>query len=407
MEKIEYYGVYGGTYIPEVLKSSIDELKENFYRYAEDKKFNEEYKNLLKTFVGRPTPLYYAENLTKKIGGAKIFFKLEGLANTGAHKINNSLGQALLAKKIGKKRIIAETGAGQHGVATAAVCAKLNLECEIFMGEVDIKRQRPNVFIMEQFGAKIHSVTNGTKTLKDAVNEALRYWTKRSFDTHYLIGSALGPAPYPQMVKFFQSIIGKEVKEQLRSENINKPDYMIACVGGGSNAIGFFSEYINDESVKLIGVEAGGKGIESNEHASKISGNGTVGIVQGYKSKFLQNNDGQILSTHSISAGLDYAGIGPELVYLNEIKRINFVNEKDDEVIKTFNFVTKNEGIVPALESTHAISYALKLASNLNKNKNIIVNISGIGNKDIFITAKLLDKTNWINFLKREVEENG
>lgn len=403
MEKEGYYGEFGGAYIPEILRPNFVQLKEEFSRLKEDKSFISEYHDLLRNFVGRPTPLMYAKNVSELLGGAKIFLKLEGLANTGAHKINNALGQALLAKKIGKKKIIAETGAGQHGVATACACAKLNLECEVYMGELDVKRQHPNVFWMEQFGAKVIPVKNGTKILKDAVNAALREWTKNPEETYYLLGSAVGAAPYPEMVKFFQSVIGKETKEQFESEYGKKPDVLIACVGGGSNSIGFFSHYLNEKEVRLIGVEAGGEGTESGKHAVRISGNGKLGIIQGYKSFFLQDTDGQILPTHSISAGLDYAGIGPELAYHASTGRIEFTSATDKEVIEAFKIFAKKEGIIAALESSHALAHAIKIAQKMNPDENIVVNVSGRGEKDLFIVARAVDKENWIEFLKKEV----
>ncbi len=404
MEKTKgYYGEYGGAYIPEILRPVFEEIKTGFHKLVEDAEFVKEYEYHLKNFVGRPTPLMYAQNASKKIGGADIYLKLEGLANTGAHKINNALGQALLAKRLGKKRVIAETGAGQHGVATASICAKLGLECEIFMGAVDVKRQHPNVFWMEQFGAKIHPVENGTKTLKDAVNEAFREWTRSPEDTYYLIGSALGAAPYPEMVKYFQSVIGREVGWQLTQYGIDKPDMMIACVGGGSNSIGFFSEFLDDESVRLVGVEAGGLGIDTPHHASRINGGGKVGIIQGYKSYFLQNDDGQIMPTHSISAGLDYAGIGPELAYNSDIGRIEFSNATDEKTIEAFRFFAKSEGIIAALESSHALAESMEKALYLGKGHNIVVNVSGRGEKDLFITAREIDGEEWMRFLKNEV----
>jgi len=399
-----YYGEFGGAYIPEILRPVFEEINTGFKKYKNDESFISEFESYLKHFVGRPTPLMYASNASREIGGADIYLKLEGLANTGAHKINNALGQALLAKKLGKKRVIAETGAGQHGVATASICAKLGLECEIFMGAVDVKRQHPNVFWMELFGAKVHPVENGTKTLKDAVNEAFREWTKSPDDTYYLIGSALGAAPYPEMVKYFQSVISREVVKQISDFEMEKPDMMIACVGGGSNSMGFFSEFLTDEEVRLVGVEAGGLGIETGHHASRMCGNGTLGIIQGYKSYFLQDKDGQILPTHSISAGLDYAGIGPELAYNHQKGRIEFSYSTDEETIKAFRFFARHEGIIAALESSHALAEAIKRAESLGKGRKIIVNVSGRGEKDLFITAKAIDGNNWIDFLKNEVE---
>ncbi len=400
-----FFGEYGGRYIAEILRPNLIELENGFKKYIKDKDFIREFNDTLKNFVGRPTPLLFAENATRYLGGANIYLKLEGLANTGAHKINNAVGQALLAKKLGKKRIIAETGAGQHGVATASACARLGLECEVFMGEVDIARQRPNVFWMELFGAKVTPVKTGTRTLKDAVNAALREWAERHEDTHYLLGSALGPYPFPDMVREFQSVIGREVKEQFFEATKKTPDYLIACVGGGSNAIGFFNEFLDDD-VKLIGAEAGGRGKAPGDNAARIAGPGSVGIVQGYKSKFLQDDEGQLIETHSISAGLDYAGIGPQLAYLADQKRIEFVAVLDEDVLKAFKFFAKTEGIIPALESSHALFVAMDLAPKLPKDKNIVVNVSGRGDKDIFITADGLGDKNWFDFLKDEVKRN-
>ncbi len=398
-----FFGQYGGRYVAEILRPVLIELEEAFKKYITDTSFLNEFNTILQNFVGRPTPLFLAENASREINGANIYLKLEGLANTGAHKINNAIGQALLAKKMGKKRIIAETGAGQHGLATACACAKLGLECEIFMGEIDVARQRPNVFWMELFGAKVTPVKSGTKTLKDAVNAALREWTERKNDTHYLLGSALGPAPFPDMVREFQSVIGKETKKQFLELTGKLPDFLIACVGGGSNSIGFFNEFLDDHNVRLIGVEAGGIGEGIGENAARIAGKGSIGIVQGYKSRFLQNDEGQLLPTHSISAGLDYAGIGPQLAYLADIGRIEFRIAKDNEVLDAFKFFAKNEGIIAALESSHALSEAIKVAKEIGKDKNIIVNVSGRGDKDIFITAKALGDSKWVDFLKEEI----
>ncbi|HOV13073.1 MAG TPA: tryptophan synthase subunit beta [Spirochaetota bacterium] len=401
-----FFGEYGGRYIAEILRPNLIELENGFKKYIKDEQFLKEFNDTLKSFVGRPTPLLFAENASISLGGANIYLKLEGLANTGAHKINNAIGQALLAKKLGKKRIIAETGAGQHGVATASACARLGLQCEIFMGEVDIARQRPNVFWMELFGAKVTAVKTGTRTLKDAVNAALREWAERHEDTHYLLGSALGPYPFPDMVREFQSVIGKETKAQFYELTKKLPDYLIACVGGGSNAIGFFNEFLDDKDVKLIGAEAGGRGDKPGDNAARIAGLGTTGIVQGYKSKFLQNEDGQLLETHSISAGLDYAGIGPQLAYLSDQKRIEFIAILDSEVLEAFKFFAKTEGIIAAMESSHGLAAAIKLAPTLSKTDNIIVNVSGRGDKDIFITASALGDEKWFEFLKDEVSKN-
>lgn len=405
-----FFGEYGGQYIAEILRPALKELEAAYNKYSKDKDFIDEYKKVLKNFVGRPTPLLFAENISKKIGGADIYLKLEGLANTGAHKINNAIGQALLAKRMGKTKVIAETGAGQHGVATASACARLGLECEIFMGEVDAARQRPNVFWMEMFGAKVTPVVSGTKTLKDAVNEALREWSKRKDDTFYILGSALGPYPYPDMVRDFQSIIGREVREQMKDYFNQLPDAMIACVGGGSNAMGFFTEFLNDEKVKLIGVEAGGTGDNPGEHAARITcRGGSTGIVQGYKSLFLQDENGQLLPTHSISAGLDYAGIGPQLADLHSKGRIVFTKAMDNEVLEAVKLFAEYEGIIPALESSHALAAAVKTAEEFGRGAKIIVNVSGRGDKDIFIVAKALGGEKWPAFLREELKriENG
>lgn len=398
-----FFGEYGGRYVAEILRPAIEELDAAFRAAMKDQTFKDEFAYYLKNYIGRPTPLLYAENATRELGGAKIYLKLEGLANTGAHKINNALGQALLARRMGKKRIIAETGAGQHGLATAASCARLGMECEIFMGEVDMRRQKPNVFGMELFGAKVTSVTSGTKTLKDAVNETMREWARRKDDTHYIIGSALGPAPYPDMVREFQRVIGDEVRAQIKEYGEKQPDVLIACAGGGSNAIGFFTAFMKD-AARMIAIEAGGRGPQPGDHAARVSGSGGgTGIVQGYKSLFLQDDNGQLLPTHSISAGLDYAGLGPELAHLAKTGRIEFASALDDEVLAAVKFFARTEGIIPALESSHALAHAMKLAPTLSKDTVIAVNVSGRGDKDIFITARALDGDAWIAFLKEEV----
>lgn len=401
-----FFGEYGGRYVAEVLRGPLDELEEAYLEAIKDETFLAEFKKIQDEYIGRPTPFLYAENTTKVLGGAQVYIKLEGLANTGAHKINNAIGQALLAKRMGKKRIIAETGAGQHGVATAAVCAKFGLDCTVYMGEVDIRRQRPNVFWMELYGAKVVPVSSGTKTLKDAVNEALRDWAASFQDTHYLLGSALGPSPFPDMVREFQSVIGNEVKAEIAKRELDV-EAMVACVGGGSNAIGFFEPFINEKNPRLIGAEAGGVGTGVGEHASRMVTGGEKGIVQGYKSRFLIDNDGQVLPTHSVSAGLDYAGIGPQLAHLGESGRIEFVSVTDDEVLETVRFFAKHEGIIFALESAHAGAAAIKLAKTLPKEKAVIINMSGRGDKDIFISARRLDKDNWLKFLQDEVKREG
>ncbi len=399
-----FFGDFGGSYVAEVLRPALMELEKCFEVCSQDEAFWQEYRQLLRDYVGRPTPLLFAETTSRQLGGAQIYIKLEGLANTGAHKINNALGQALLARHMGKKRIIAETGAGQHGLATAAVCAKLGLDCTIYMGEVDIARQRPNVYYMELFGAKVVPVKSGSRTLKDAVNEALRDWSGSFESTHYLLGSALGPAPFPDIVREFQSVIGQEIKEQTASRDIS-PDVLVACVGGGSNAIGMFAPYIQDKNVRLVGVEAGGRGAGIGQNAARMQGDGSKGIVQGYKSMFLLDEDGQVQHTHSISAGLDYPGIGPQLAQLGESKRIEFMSATDNEALAALQFIAKNEGVIFALESAHAAAGALKLAGQLPPDQVMIINMSGRGDKDLFITAKHLDQERWQAFLQSEVDE--
>lgn len=399
-----HFGKYGGRYVPEMLIPALEELEKAYENAKKDPKFKKEFRNLLENYAGRPTPLTFAKNLTEKLGGAKIYLKNEGLNHTGAHKITHCIGQAILAKRMGKKRLIAETGAGQHGLATATVAAKFGFSCTIYMGEVDVARQRPNVFLMEQLGAKVIPVAYGNKTLKDAVNAALKDWIENVTDTHYLLGSVVGPHPYPTMTADFQSIVGKEVKRQIKKETGTLPDYIIACVGGGSNAMGVFGAFIKEKSVKLIGVEAGGKGKKTGEHASRFYG-GSVGVVEGYKSYFLQDSDGQIQKTHSISAGLDYAGIGPQLAYLKDIGRVKFESVNDKEVLQAFSLLAKTEGIIPALESSHAVAHAVRLAPTLGKNKIIVVNISGRGDKDLFIIAKALGDKGFMDFLKSYIHE--
>jgi len=403
-----YFGEFGGRYVADMLQAPLEKLEQAFTEAREDTQFQGQLAKLQKDFIGRPTPLLYAENTSREIGGAQIFIKLEGLANTGAHKINNALGQALLAKRMGKKRIIAETGAGQHGVATAAVCAKFGLDCTVYMGAVDIKRQRPNVYLMELFGAKVVAVDSGSRTLKDAVNEALRDWASSAADTHYLLGSALGPAPYPQMVHYFQSVIGKETGKQLAARGLDPArdvSALVACVGGGSNAIGFFSPFIEAPAPALVGVEAGGRGPATGEHAARMNGRAELGIIQGYKSYFLMDGDGQLEKTHSISAGLDYPGIGPQLAHLGDTGRISFTSATDAEALEALKLFARNEGVIFALESAHGGAEALKLAAGLPKNKAVVVNMSGRGDKDIFISAKALQPESWREFLRSEVAE--
>ncbi|MBU3102102.1 MULTISPECIES: tryptophan synthase subunit beta [Clostridium] len=383
------FGEYGGQYAPETVMNAIIILEEEYEKAKVDPDFIAKYKYYLKNYAGRETPLYYAEHLTKKLGGAKIYLKREDLNHTGAHKINNALGQILLAIRMGKKRIIAETGAGQHGVATATVAAMFGLECEVFMGEEDIQRQSLNVFKMKMLGAKVTSVTTGTGTLKDAVNEAMKNWVSNVEDTFYVIGSTMGLHPYPTMVRDFQRVIGDEARRQILDSEDRLPDYIIACVGGGSNAMGIFYPFIEDKAVKLIGVEAAGKGLNTDQHAATIT-KGTVGIIHGMKTYVLQDEDGQIMPVYSISAGLDYPGIGPEHAHLHDIHRAQYFSATDDEAVNAFMELTKIEGIIPAIESSHAVAYAMKLAPTLPKDKIIIINLSGRGDKDINTIAQIM-----------------
>lgn len=381
------FGIHGGQYIPETLMNAVIELEEAYEHYKKDPEFIKELDTLLHEYVGRPSRLYYAAHMTEDLGGAKIYLKREDLNHTGSHKLNNALGQALLAKKMGKTRLIAETGAGQHGVATATVAALLGMECEVFMGKVDTDRQALNVYRMELLGAKVHAVTSGTQTLKDAVNETLREWTKRIEDTHYIIGSVMGPHPFPMMVRDFQSVIGREIKQQLMEKEGRLPDAVLACVGGGSNAMGAFYEFIPDESVRLIGCEAAGRGIHTAETAATIA-TGTMGVFHGMKSYFCQDEYGQIAPVYSISAGLDYPGIGPEHAHLYDTKRAEYVPITDDEAVEAFEYLSRIEGIIPAIESSHALAYARKLAPQMDKDKIIVVNISGRGDKDVAAIAR-------------------
>ena len=381
------FGNHGGQYIPETLMSAVLELEKAYEFYKNDAAFQKELYELLKNYAGRPSRLYYAQKMTEDLGGAKIYLKREDLNHTGAHKINNVLGQVLMAKKMGKKRVIAETGAGQHGVATATAAALMDMECEVFMGEEDIQRQALNVFRMELLGAKVHSVTSGTKTLKDAVNETMREWTGRIEDTHYVLGSVMGPHPFPTIVRDFQKIIGQEIKTQMREFEGRLPDAVIACVGGGSNAIGAFYEFIEDASVSLIGCEAAGLGLDNPKNAATIA-NGTLGIFHGMKSYFCQDEYGQIAPVYSISAGLDYPGIGPEHAHLRDIKRAEYVPVTDDEAVESFEYLSRTEGIIPAIESAHAVAYAKKLAPTMGRDKIIVINLSGRGDKDVAAIAR-------------------
>ena len=399
-----FFDDFGGKYVAEVLRRPLDELEKAFNEAMKDENFLKELKTIQKDYIGRETPLLFAKTATEILGGAQIYIKLEGLANTGAHKINNAIGQCLLAKRMGKKRIIAETGAGQHGVATAAACAKLGLDCTVYMGEVDVRRQQPNVAAMEMYGAKVHPVTSGSRTLKDAVNEAMRDWAANPDSTHYVLGSALGPSPFPDMVREFQSVIGKEVKRQAAEKNLDV-EALIACVGGGSNSIGFFAPFIDEKSPRLIGVEAGGIGDGIGENAVRMSGKAARdGIMHGYKSRFLLDEDRQALQTRSISAGLDYCGIGPQLASLGKSGRIEFTSALDSEALNAVKFFAKNEGVLFAMESAHAGAQAIKMAPTLPKNKAIIINMSGRGDKDIFITCPVFRPEQWKEFLVSELE---
>ena len=381
------FGEYGGQYIPETLMNAINELEEAYNHYKNEPEFVSELEALFKNYTGRPSLLYYAEKMTKDLGGAKIYLKREDLNHTGSHKINNVLGQVLLAKKMGKKRVIAETGAGQHGVATATAAALMGMECEIYMGKLDTERQALNCYRMELLGAKVHPVTSGTMTLKDAVNEAMREWTRRIDDTHYVLGSVMGPHPFPTIVRDFQSVISKEIKEQILEKEGRLPDAVIACVGGGSNAIGSFYNFIEDKDVKLIGCEAAGLGVDNPKNAATMA-NGSKGIFHGMKSLFCQDEYGQIAPVYSISAGLDYPGVGPEHAMLKDMGRAQYVAITDDEAVEGFEYLSRVEGIIPAIESSHAIAYAMKYAKTLDKDKIIVVNVSGRGDKDVAAIAR-------------------
>ncbi len=384
-----YFGDFGGRFVPETLIPALDELVAAYKEIKSDPVFWAEFDRLSRDYSGRPTPLYLAERLSLKTGGARILLKREDLAHTGAHKINNALGQGLLARRLGKKRIIAETGAGQHGVAVAAVCAMLNLQCAIYMGEEDMHRQSLNVLRMRFMGAEVREVTSGSRTLKDAINEAIRDWVTNVRDTHYLLGSVVGPYPYPMMVRDFQSVIGKETKEQILSKLGRLPAYIVACVGGGSNAMGIFYPFLADKEVKLVGVEAGGRGLNTGKHAAPLLA-GRVGVLHGAKSYILQDEQGQIRETHSISAGLDYPGVGPEHSYLKDSGRASYVAVSDEEALEGFQLLCRSEGIVPALESAHAVFYATRLAGSLTKEQVIVVSLSGRGDKDMDIVVKAL-----------------
>jgi tryptophan synthase beta chain len=386
-----YWGEFGGRFVPETLMSPLEELTSAFFGIRDDADFQAEFLSLLQDFSGRPTPLFYAKRLSETLGGAKIYLKREDLGHTGSHKINNALGQVLLARRMGKKRIIAETGAGQHGVATATVCALFGLECVVYMGTEDMRRQELNVFRMRLLGAEVRGVDSGSRTLKDAINEALRDWVTNVDSTYYLLGSALGPHPYPLMVRDFQSVIGRESREQILEKEGRLPDVLVACVGGGSNSIGLFHPFLNDKDVRMIGVEAGGKGSALGEHAARFMDGGKVGVLQGTKSYLLQDDRGNISLTHSISAGLDYASIGPEHAYLHDLGRVEYVSASDEEALEAFQKLSEITGIIPALETSHGISHAMKIAPSMSPNEIMIVNVSGRGDKDVNTVQEMLD----------------
>ena len=399
-----YYNGFGGAFIPEILAATFDELTAAFEKAKNDPGFWRAYEEIMSTYSCRPTPLTFADNLTRHFGGARIYIKREDLNHTGAHKANNVMGQGLLVKKMGKTRVIAETGAGQHGVATATMAAKFGFQCTIYMGATDVERQRPNVFWMEKLGAEVVPVEDGTRILKDAINEAFRDWVKNMDNTHYVLGTACGPHPFPEMVSYFQSIIGKEAREQILKAENKLPDRIYACVGGGSNALGIFSGFMNDP-VELVGVEAGGRGISSGQHASRLSSNdGSVGVAQGYKTYFLQDEDGQMKETHSVAAGLDYVGVSPILAGLKKSGRVRFEAATDREVLDALALTIKKEGVIPALESSHAFAQAFKEAPNLSSASTIIINQSGRGDKDIFTVADAFSDPGWKAFIKRKAE---
>ena len=385
-----YFGEFGGKFVPETLMYALEELEEKYKKLKNDENFKKELEYYLREYAGRPTPLYYAEKLTKYVGGAKIYLKREDLLHTGAHKINNTIGQCLLTKRMGKKRVIAETGAGQHGVATATASALFGLECVVYMGEEDAERQALNVFRMKLLGAEVRIVKSGSRTLKDAINEALRDWVTNVETTHYVIGSVVGPHPFPMIVRDFQSVIGEETKKQILEKEGRLPDAIVACVGGGSNAMGIFYPFIEDESVQLIGVEAGGYGLETGQHAASICG-GSVGVLHGMKSYFLQDEEGQIQTTHSISAGLDYPGVGPEHSFLYQIKRAKYTTATDEEALEGFKLLSRTEGIIPALESAHAVIKAIEIAKEIGKGGIVVINLSGRGDKDMAHVMKHIE----------------
>jgi tryptophan synthase beta chain len=400
-----YFQGFGGAYVPEILHATFEELNLAFQAARSDPSFWAEYEELMSTYSCRPTPLTFAENLTRHFGGARIYIKREDLNHTGAHKANNVMGQGILVKRMGKRRVIAETGAGQHGVATATMAAKFGLACTIYMGEIDVERQRPNVFWMERLGATVVPVKEGSRTLKDAINEAFRDWVSNTDDTHYVLGTACGPHPFPEMVTYFQSIIGKEAREQVLSRVGQLPKRVYACVGGGSNAMGIFSGFLDDSSVELVGVEAGGKGLDTHEHAARLSSrDASVGVAQGYKTYFLQNEDGQMNETHSVAAGLDYVGVSPILAHLHETRRARFEAATDAEVVAALKLTIRNEGLIPALESSHAFAQAFKEVSSLSPDDVVLINQSGRGDKDIFTIADAFHDPKWEAFIQKKAE---
>jgi tryptophan synthase beta chain len=399
-----YYSEFGGAFLPEILTATFDELEAAFEAAKADPNFWQEYSELMSTYSCRPTPLTFAENLTESFGGAKIYIKREDLNHTGAHKANNVMGQGLLVKRMGKKRVIAETGAGQHGVATATMAAKFGFDCTIYMGEIDVERQRPNVFWMERLGAEVVPVKEGTRILKDAINEAFRDWVSNMDTTHYVLGTACGPHPFPEMVTYFQSIIGKEAREQILEREGKLPLRIYACVGGGSNALGIFSGFM-DDPVELVGVEAGGKGLETQAHAARLAlKDARIGVAQGYKTYFLQDTDGQMKETHSVAAGLDYVGVSPILAHLKETKRVRFEAATDAEVVEALSLTIRKEGVIPALESAHAFAHAFKEVQQLPQSEAVIINQSGRGDKDIFTVADAFEDPNWRDFIIKKAE---
>ena len=406
MAKMGYYGRFGGAFIPEILSATLEQLQAAFEEARKDPHFWSTYQSLMSTYSCRPTPLTYAENLSRHLGGPQIYLKREDLNHTGAHKLNNVIGQGLIVDRMGKSRVIAETGAGQHGVATATMAAKFGYSCTIYMGEVDVARQRPNVFWMEQLGARVVPVKDGARILKDAINEALRDWSANMDTTHYVLGTACGPHPFPEMVSYFQTIVGLEVRDQVIEQAGRSPSRVYACVGGGSNALGIFNGFIDNSEVELVGVEAGGEGLESNKHATRLaSGRGSVGVAQGYKTYFLQDDDGQMLETHSVAAGLDYIGVSPILSAYHEEGRIRFEAATDAEVLEATRLIMKKEGIIPALESAHALAAAFRETGEMSRDDVVIVNLSGRGDKDIFTIADALGDRAWKSFIMTKAEE--